>query len=65
MDHDAMFRNVIRNICNICVIATQWSRFKLSLPGKINIFKNLMLSQVGYVGSVACPSSGFHISMWI
>jgi hypothetical protein len=54
LDHEAMFRNVIRNIC---AIATQWSRFKLSLPGKINICKNLMLSQVGYTGSIANPSN--------
>jgi hypothetical protein len=49
-----MFRNVTRNIC---AIATQWSRFKLSLPGRISIFKNLMLSQVSYIGSISCPHS--------
>jgi hypothetical protein len=54
LDYDTMFRNVTRNIC---AIATQWSRFKLSLPGRISIFKNLMLSQVSYIGSISCPHS--------
>jgi hypothetical protein len=41
---------------NICTIITQWSRFKLSLAGRINIYKNLLLSQLGYYGSIVSPT---------
>jgi hypothetical protein len=29
-----------------------WERFRLSLPGRINVAKSLLLSQIGYYGSV-------------
>jgi hypothetical protein len=29
-----------------------WDRFRLSLPGRINVAKSLLLSQIGYYGSV-------------
>jgi hypothetical protein len=33
-----------------------WSRFKLSLPGRISIAKTFMVSQINYLGSVFSPS---------
>jgi hypothetical protein len=50
---DEMFRKARANICSII---TQWSRFRLSLPGRIGIYKNLLLSQLGYYGSIVSPS---------
>ena len=32
-----------------------WSKFNLSLPGRINIVKTFMLSQLGYLGSIVSP----------
>ena len=36
--------------------ANFWSRFKLSLPGRIGIAKGLMLSQINYFGCIITPS---------
>jgi exonuclease III len=52
---DEMFIKILNTIS---VIIIKWSRFRLSLPGKINIFKSLLLSQVAYIGSIASPSDG-------
>jgi len=41
----------IRNIANF------WSRFRLSLPSRINILKTLMLSQISYLGSIITPTA--------
>jgi hypothetical protein len=32
-------------------IIRYWERFRLSLPGRINVAKSLLLSQIGYYGS--------------
>jgi hypothetical protein len=37
-------------------IRTFWERFKLSLPGRINVAKTLMLPQISYVGAILTPS---------
>jgi hypothetical protein len=37
-------------------IITMWDRFQLSIPGRIGIYKTLLLSQITYVGSVCSPS---------
>jgi hypothetical protein len=29
-----------------------WERFRLSLPGRINVAKSLLLSQISYYGSI-------------
>jgi hypothetical protein len=50
---DEMYKKARANICSII---TQWSRFRLSLPGRIGIYKNLLLSQLGYYGSIVSPS---------
>jgi hypothetical protein len=49
-----IFNNVSRSIARII---TMWDRYQLSLPGRINIFKTLLLSQVSYPGSICSPSS--------
>jgi hypothetical protein len=33
-----------------------WTRFRLSLPGRINVAKTLMLSQIGYIATVLTQS---------
>ena len=40
----------ITNICNF------WSRFNLSTPGRINVAKSLLLSQINYIGCIVPPS---------
>ena len=35
-----------------------WEKFTLSLPGRINICKTFLLSQVGYFASILWPSNG-------
>ena len=32
-----------------------WSKFNLTLPGRINVIKTFMLSQLGYIGSIISP----------
>jgi hypothetical protein len=39
----------------IAAIIRFWSRFWLSLPGRINIFKTLCLSQLSYLGCIITP----------
>jgi hypothetical protein len=41
----------------IANILAFWSRFWLSLPGRINIVKTLCLSQLSYVGCIISPTS--------
>jgi hypothetical protein len=38
-------------------IVITWERYKLSLPGRIGIYKTLLLSQIGYIGSICSPST--------
>ncbi len=37
-------------------IANYWSRFRLSLTGRINIAKTFLYSQMGYTASILTPS---------
>jgi hypothetical protein len=46
------FDSIIEKIRNSCHF---WQRFRLTLPGRINVAKCLMLSQLAYVGSVVMP----------
>ena len=34
-----------------------WEKFNLSLPGRINICKTFMLSEIGYIASILAPDS--------
>jgi len=47
------FDNVVTSIQRI---AEHWSRFNLTLPGRISVCKTFMLSQIGYLGSIITPS---------
>ena len=47
--HDSTVGKIIRT-------ANFWSRFNLSLPGRVGIFKTLMLSQLSYLGCIITPS---------
>jgi hypothetical protein len=38
-------------------LALKWSRFTLSLPGRIAISKTMLVSQVGYVGCIIMPKA--------
>jgi hypothetical protein len=51
---EIIFQDVYRKICNIIAM---WDRYKLSLPGRIGIFKSLLLSQVSFHGSILQPST--------
>ena len=48
MCHDTTVAK-IENIGNF------WQRFNLSLPGRINVAKTLMLSQISYLGCFITP----------
>jgi hypothetical protein len=43
------FDGKVQKITNIC---NHWSRFRLSLPGRILVAKTFMLSQIGYLGCI-------------
>jgi hypothetical protein len=45
-------KNIDCAVEKIKKIAAFWSRFKLSLPGRINVAKSLMLSQINFHGAV-------------
>jgi hypothetical protein len=48
--------NFIRIKEKILNLANYWSRFKLSLPGRIAIAKTFLISQLNYLGCVFCPN---------
>jgi len=43
-------------VSKITKAADFWRRFQLSLPGRINITKTFLLSQIGYLGSIITPT---------
>jgi hypothetical protein len=54
-EYDDIYDNfdaIIEKVRNLILF---WSRFKLSLPGRITIAKTFLLSQVNYLGSVFLP----------
>jgi hypothetical protein len=52
-----MQTNFKKPIEKIKRIANFWSRFRLSLMGRINVAKTLMLSQISYIASVITPNN--------
>jgi hypothetical protein len=50
-------RNFDKCISKMRQIVGNWSRFRLTLPGRISIAKSLLLSQVTYPGTVLDPSA--------
>ena len=45
-----------KTVAKIESLVRFWSRFKLSLPGRISISKTLLLSQVNYLGCIIMPT---------
>jgi hypothetical protein len=43
-------------ITKITSLISYWSRFRLSLPGRISIAKTFLISQINYFGSIFLPS---------
>ncbi len=48
------FKGTIQKMKKIC---GDWSRYNLSLPGRISIAKTMLLAQVGYIGCIVTPST--------
>ncbi len=46
-----------KTINKLTNIANFWKRFKLSFPGRINIAKTLLYSQIGYIGCIITPTN--------
>jgi hypothetical protein len=47
--HEATYEKIVN-------ITRFWSRFWLSLPGRINIYKTMCLSQINYIGCIISPN---------
>jgi hypothetical protein len=47
------------DICmsKMCKIVGNWSRFRLTLPGRIGIAKTMLLSQIAYHGAILNPTA--------
>jgi exonuclease III len=56
-NYEDLNSNFDDSIKKIKKTARFWERFKLSLPGRINVAKTLMLSQLSYPGSILTPSN--------
>jgi hypothetical protein len=54
---DDLYSNFDKVETKIVSTANFWKRFNLSLIGRINVAKTLMLSQVGYVGCILSPKT--------
>jgi Reverse transcriptase (RNA-dependent DNA polymerase) len=50
---EAIFESLISKIVNL---VTFWSRFKLTLPGRITLAKTFMVSQLNYIGAFLMPA---------
>ena len=46
-----------KTVENISKVIDFWSRFRLSLPGRLGIAKTLCLSQINYVGCIITPTA--------
>jgi hypothetical protein len=54
-DFNTLYTNFDDKIEKIKRIRNFWSRFRLSLPGRILVAKTFMLSQIGYLGCILKP----------
>jgi exonuclease III len=52
-----LVQNYDGKITKVTAIRNFWARFKLSLPGRLNIAKTFMLSQIGYLGAMVAPNN--------
>jgi hypothetical protein len=50
-----LYRNFDRVITQIINIRNFWTRFNLSMPGRLAVAKTLMLSRLGYLGCIIDP----------
>jgi hypothetical protein len=55
-DYRDITNNFERIYQKMITLVSYWSRFRLSLPGRISIAKTFLVSQVNYLGSVFRPS---------
>ena len=49
-------RHFDEKIVKIRQLIGNWSRFNLSLPGRIAISKTMLISQIGYIGCIVTPT---------
>jgi hypothetical protein len=47
-----LYRNFDRVITQLINIRNFWTRFNLSMPGRLAVAKTLMLSRLGYLGCI-------------
>jgi hypothetical protein len=55
-DIEQLVANFDPIITKITSLISYWSRFRLSLPGRITIAKTFLISQINYLGSIFLPS---------
>lgn len=55
-DLNSLSSNFDKSISRMRQIVGNWSRFRLSLPGKISIAKSLLLPQITYPGAILTPT---------
>jgi hypothetical protein len=60
---EALDENFDKTLTGLKKSVEFWERYYLSLPGRINIIKSLLLSQVTYIGSILMPSPAKLVSM--
>jgi hypothetical protein len=48
--------NFSKTVLNLKKCVDYWKRYNLSLPGRINVIKSLLFSQILYLGSFLMPS---------
>jgi hypothetical protein len=54
-NYNEINRNFVRIKNKIVNLINFWSRFRLSLPGRVTIAKTFLISQLNYLGSVFAP----------
>jgi hypothetical protein len=55
---DLLDSNFEKTISSLKKTKEFWNRFHLTLPGRINVIKSLLMSQVIYLGNFLMPSAG-------
>jgi hypothetical protein len=56
-------RHLDEKIQKIWQLIGSWSRYNLSLPGRISIAKTMLLLQIGYIGCFLTPTDEQLIEM--
>jgi hypothetical protein len=55
-DYRGIYNNFDERLDKIKKIRNFWSRYRLSLPGRLLVAKTFMLSQIGYLGCIIKPT---------